>query len=54
MKHLLNAGLIALLLCTMFYVTATAYGAASFGGLISSNTTWAKANSPYTSLTYFN
>jgi parallel beta-helix repeat protein len=48
MKRLLNAGLIALLLCTMFYVTATAYGATSFSGVISSNTTWTKANSPYT------
>ena len=48
MKRLLNAGLIALLLCTMFYVTATAYGATNFSGVISSNTTWTKANSPCT------
>ena len=44
MKRLLNAGLIALLLCAMFFVIATVYGATT----ISSNTTWTKANSPYT------
>jgi uncharacterized membrane protein YuzA (DUF378 family) len=38
MKCLLNAGLIALLLGAMFYVTAIAYGATSFSGVISANT----------------
>ncbi len=44
MNRLLSAGLIALLLCAMFFVIATVYGATT----ISSNTTWTKANSPYT------
>jgi parallel beta-helix repeat protein len=47
MKRLLNAGLIALLLCALFYVTTTTYGAINVNDVISSNTTWTKANSPY-------
>jgi parallel beta-helix repeat protein len=48
MKRLLNAVLIALLLCTLFFVTLTVYGATNYNDTISSNTTWTKANSPYT------
>lgn len=48
MKRLLNALLIAFLLCAMFFVTATVYGATNYIGTVSSNTTWTKANSPYT------
>ncbi len=48
MKRLLNAVLIALLLCAMSFVTATVYGAKNYSGTISSSITWIKANSPYT------
>ena len=48
MKRHLSAGLIALLLFAMFFVTATVYGDTNYSGTISSNTTWTKANSPYT------
>lgn len=48
MKRLLNALLVALLLCAIFFITAPVYGATSTSGTISSNTTWTKTNSPYT------
>ncbi len=48
MKRLLNALLIVLLLCALFFVAATVYGATNYSGTINSNTTWTKANSPYT------
>ena len=48
MKRQLSAGLIALLLFAMFFVTATVHAATNSSDTISSNTTWTKANSPYT------
>ena len=48
MKRQLSAGLIAMLLFAMFFVSATVYGDTNFSGTISSNSTWTKANSPYT------
>jgi parallel beta-helix repeat protein len=48
MRRLLSAGLIALLLCAAFFVIATVYGTTNSSDTISSNTTWTKANSPYT------
>jgi hypothetical protein len=48
MKRLLNAALIALLVCSLLYVDATVYGEPSYSGTINSNTTWAAANSAYT------
>jgi parallel beta-helix repeat protein len=48
MRRLLNAGLIALLLCAFFFITTPVYGATNTSGTINSDTTWTKANSPYT------
>lgn len=48
MKRLINAVLIGMLLSAMFFATATVYGATNTSDTISSNTTWTKANNPYT------
>ena len=48
MKRQLSAVLIALLLFAMFFVTAAVHAATNSSETISSNTTWTKANSPYT------
>ena len=48
MKPILTTVIVALLVCSLFYVNATVYGATSYSGVINSNTTWTKANSPYT------
>lgn len=48
MKNVLVAFILALLVCGLFFVCSPVQGATEFSGVISSDTTWTKANSPYT------